>query len=76
MGKYEYIYQCVAQALALEEAEVVGQKVRVANLRYIKNLVSELVSPKVIAEADMRAKDITEQVAVRKSSSLLSHSTK
>lgn len=55
MEDIRYIYRCVCQALALEEAEVVSKATRLANLRYIKQQLSELVPPKDIKEADQRA---------------------
>lgn len=44
MEPIEYIYQCVTQTLALEEAGVVSRKLTEANVRYIKQQLEPLIS--------------------------------
>lgn len=66
MDKIEYIYQCVVQALALEETDVVGRSVRISNLRYIKNQMSGMVSEPMKARAEEKAANLVENIRARK----------
>jgi len=66
MGQIEYIYQCVVQALAMEEENVVPRSVRQANLRYIKMQMAKIVSASVRDNAEKKAADLIEAIKARK----------
>lgn len=66
MDQIEYIYQCVTEALALEESEVVGKSVRISNLRYIKKQMARLVNRPTIDRAEDRAAKLVENIRARK----------
>lgn len=65
MDKIAYIYQVVAQALALEEEGLVSRRTTESNLRYIRQQLEPLVSEPVRKRAEEHAKATVQAIKDR-----------
>lgn len=66
MEDIRYIYQCVCQALALEEADVISKATRIANLKYIRQQLEAMVPEHERPAAEARANATVQAIRDRR----------